>query len=84
MQAAGTDESKAVAAKMREIPIDDFWSKGVKIREDGRVMRDMHLFQVKKPDESKGPWDYYKLISTTPGADAFRPLSESECPLIKK
>jgi branched-chain amino acid transport system substrate-binding protein len=84
MQAAGTDESKAVAAKMREIPIDDFWSKGVKIREDGRVMRDMHLFQVKKPDESKGPWDYYKLISTTPGAEAFRPLSESECPLIKK
>jgi branched-chain amino acid transport system substrate-binding protein len=47
-------------------------------------MRDMHLFQVKKPDESKGPWDYYKLISTTPGAEAFRPLSESECPLIKK
>ena len=84
IQAAGTDESKAVAAKMRELPIDDFWSKGVKIREDGRVMRDMHLFQVKKPDESKGPWDYYKLISTTPGAEAFRPLSESECPLIKK
>jgi len=84
MQAAGTDEPKAVAAKMRELPIDDFWSKGVKIREDGRVMRDMHLFQVKKPDESKGPWDYYKLVSTTPGAEAFRPLSESECPLIKK
>jgi len=56
---------------------------GFKVREDGRVMRDMHLFQVKSPAESKGPWDYYKFLSTVPGQDAFVPVAESECPLLK-
>jgi branched-chain amino acid transport system substrate-binding protein len=54
------------------------------IRADGRKMHSMYLFEVKKPSESKGPWDYYKLIETIPGENAFRPLSESECPLVKK
>jgi branched-chain amino acid transport system substrate-binding protein len=84
VEAAGTDDPAKVAAKMREMPINDFYSKNVKIREDGRVMRPMYLYQVKAPGESKGPWDYYKLLQTVPGEQAFRPLAESECPLVKK
>ena len=83
VQAAGTDEPKAVAAKMRALPVNDFWNKNVKVRDDGRVLHDMHLFQVKSPAESKGPWDLYKLIATTPGDQAFRPINEGECPFIK-
>ncbi|MEI4479855.1 hypothetical protein WAC35_28925, partial [Klebsiella pneumoniae] len=79
--AAGTDEGVAVGAKMRELRVNDAYTKNVEVRVDGRVMRDMHVFEVKKPDESKGPWDYYKLIATVPGEQAFRPLSEGECPL---
>jgi branched-chain amino acid transport system substrate-binding protein len=59
-------------------------TKNGKLREDGRVMRDMYLFEVKKPSESKGQFDYYKQLATIPAADAFRPLAESECPLVKK
>jgi len=73
-----------VAAKMKEMPTDDpLFGKGV-IREDGRKIHPAYLFEVKKPSESKGPWDYYKLISTIPAEEAFRPLSESACPLVKK
>jgi len=73
-----------VVAKMKEMPTDDpLFGKG-SIRADGRKIHPAYLFQVKKPEESKGPWDYYKLISTTPGDQAFRPLSESECPLVHK
>jgi branched-chain amino acid transport system substrate-binding protein len=73
-----------VVAKMKEMPTDDpLFGKG-SIRADGRKIHPAYLFQVKKPEESKGPWDYYKLISTTPGDQAFRPLSESECPLVQK
>jgi len=73
-----------VVAKMKEMPTDDsLFGKGI-IREDGRKIHPAYLFQVKKPEESKGPWDYYKLISTTPGDQAFRPLSESVCPLVQK
>lgn len=81
VKAAGTDEGVAVGAKMRELRVNDAYTKNVEVRVDGRVMRDMHVFEVKKPDESKGPWDYYKLIATVPGEQAFRPLSEGECPL---
>jgi branched-chain amino acid transport system substrate-binding protein len=84
VKAAGSDQADAVMAKMRELPIDDFMTKGGKLREDGRVIRDMYLFQIKTPAESKAPWDYYKLIKTVPGDQAFRPLAESDCPLIKK
>jgi branched-chain amino acid transport system substrate-binding protein len=73
-----------VVAKMKEMPTDDpLFGKG-EVRIDGRVTHPAYLFEVKKPSESKGPWDYYKLISTIPADQAFRPLSESECPLVKK
>jgi branched-chain amino acid transport system substrate-binding protein len=83
VQAAGTDDSKAVMAKMRELPINDVMTKNGKLRPDGRVIRDMYLFQVKSPDESKGKDDIYKLIATVPGDQAYRPLNEGKCPLIK-
>jgi branched-chain amino acid transport system substrate-binding protein len=73
-----------VVAKVKEIPTDDaLFGKG-SIRADGRKIHPAYLFEVKTPAESKGPWDYYKLIGTTPGDQAFRPLSESACPLVKK
>src|SRR5205809_52369 len=73
-----------IVAKMKEMPTDDpLFGKGT-IRADGRKIHPAYLFEVKKPSESKGPWDYYKLIGTTPGEQAFRPLSESACPLVKK
>ena len=73
-----------VVAKMKEIPTDDpLFGKGV-IRADGRVLHDAYLFEVKKPSESKYPWDYYKLIATIPADQAFRPLGEGDCPLVKK
>ena len=84
IQAAGTDEAKAVAAKMKEMPVNDFFTKGGRVREDGRTIRDMYLFQVKKPSESSGPWDYYKLVRTIPAAEAFRPLEQGNCPFAKK
>jgi branched-chain amino acid transport system substrate-binding protein len=82
--AVNSDDSKKVMAKMREMPINDFMTKNGKLREDGRVMRDVYLFQVKKPEESKYPFDFYKQLATIPADQAFRPLSESECPLVKK
>ena len=84
IEAAGTDEAKAVMAKMRELPINDFFAKGGRIREDGRMVHDMYVYQVKTPAESKGEWDFYKLLEMIPAAEAFRPLSESTCPLVKK
>ena len=73
-----------VVAEMKSLPTDDaLFGKG-SIRADGRAIHPAYLFEVKKPSESKGPWDYYKLIGTTPGDQAFRPLSESVCPLVKK
>jgi len=84
IKAAGTDDGPKVVAKMRELPINDFMTKNGKLREDGRVMRDMYLFQVKSPAESKYQFDYFKLLATIPADQAFRPLSESECPLVKK
>ncbi|HEX6979964.1 MAG TPA: ABC transporter substrate-binding protein [Alphaproteobacteria bacterium] len=73
-----------VVAKMKEMPTDDpLFGKGT-IRADGRKIHPAYLFEVKKPSESKGPWDYYKLRATIPANEAFRPLEESECPLVKK
>ena len=73
-----------VVAKMKELPTDDpIFGKG-SIRADGRKIHPAYLFEVKKPEESKGPWDYYKLVATIPAKEAFRPLAESECPLVKK
>ncbi|WP_454918837.1 ABC transporter substrate-binding protein [Xanthobacter sediminis] len=84
MQAAGTDEGKVVAQKMREMPVNDFFAQNAKIRADGRLEHDMYLIQVKTPEESRGPWDYYKILRTIPAAEATQPLSESKCPLVKK
>jgi branched-chain amino acid transport system substrate-binding protein len=84
IEAAKSDDGKTVVAKMRDIPINDFMTKNGKLREDGRVMRDMYLFQVKTPAESKYQYDYYKQLATIPAEQAYRPLSESACPLVKK
>jgi branched-chain amino acid transport system substrate-binding protein len=81
---AGTDEAQAVVRKMKEIPVNDFFTKGGSVREDGRVIRSMYLFQVKSPEESKYPYDYYKLLNTVPGEQAFRPLAEGGCPMVAK
>ncbi len=84
VEAAKSKDSAAVMAKMKELPTDDpLFGKG-SVRADGRKMHDMYLFEVKKPGESKGAWDYYKQISVLPAEQAFRPLAESECPLVKK
>jgi branched-chain amino acid transport system substrate-binding protein len=83
VQAAGTDEPKAVMAKMREIPVNDVMTKNGKLREDGRLVRDMYLFQVKSPEESKSKDDIYKLLATVPGDEAYRPLKDGKCPYIK-
>ena len=83
VKAAGTKDADTVMAKMRDMPINDFMTKNGKLRIDGRVMRDMYLFEVKKPSESKGPWDYYKLLETVPAKQAFRPLDQGNCPLVK-
>jgi len=84
VKAAGTDDTQAVMAKMKSMPINDFFAKNGYIREDGRMIHDMYLVQVKSPAESKSPWDYYKVLATIPGKDAFMPLSKSVCSFIKK
>ena len=83
VQAAGTDDADAVAAKMKEMPINDFYARNGRIRADGRMVYDMYLAQVKTPAESKGEWDLLKILDTIPGDEAYRPLSQSECPLVK-
>ncbi|GAB2478292.1 ABC transporter substrate-binding protein [Comamonas humi] len=82
--AAGTTEAKTVMAKMRELPVQDVFTKSGRLREDGMMVHDMYLFQVKSPAESKYPWDYYKLVGTVPADKAFVPLAESSCPLARK
>ncbi len=84
IQAAGTDDATAVMAKMKEMPINDFFAKGGVIRQDGRMVHDMYVYEVKSPAESKYPWDYYKLRATIPAKQAFRPLADSTCPFVKK
>ena len=84
VKAAGTTDAAPVMKIMKETPINDMFTKNGHIREDGRMVHDMYLFEVKKPSESKGRWDDYKLLATIPGDEAFQPLSESRCPLVKK
>jgi branched-chain amino acid transport system substrate-binding protein len=83
VQAAGTDGADAVAAKMREMPVNDFFATNGRIGPDGLHRHDMYLVQVKAPAESKYPWDYYKIAKVIPAAEAFPPVSE-KCPLVKK
>ncbi len=81
--AANTTEGQKVVAKMKEMPSDDaLFGKG-QVRADGRHIHNMYLFQVKTPDQSKGPWDYYNLVETIPAKDAFRPIAEGNCPMVK-
>jgi branched-chain amino acid transport system substrate-binding protein len=84
IQAAGTDDTQAVMRKMRETPVNDFFAKNGTVREDGRMVHDMYFMQVKAPSESKAPWDYYHVRRVVPAAEAFPPLSESRCALVKK
>lgn len=84
IEAAGTDEATAVAEKMRELPVNDFYNKDVDIRADGRVMHTMFLMEVKSPQESTGKFDYYKLVAEIPAEEAFRPLAEGGCSLVSE
>ncbi len=80
----GTDDADKIMAHLKSTPADEpIFGKAV-IRADGRKVHDMYLFEVKKPSESKGPYDYYKLIATIPGDQAFRPMDKGDCPLVKK
>ena len=83
IEATKGKDPTAVMAKMKEMPTDDpLFGKG-SIRPNGRKMHDMYLYEVKKPSESKGPWDYYKQVSVLPAEQAFQPLAETGCPLVK-
>jgi branched-chain amino acid transport system substrate-binding protein len=84
IKAANSDEAAPVMAKMKATPINDAFVKNGKIRDDGRMVYDMYLAQVKTPAESKAPWDYYKILQTIPGDQAYRPIDKGECPLVKK
>jgi branched-chain amino acid transport system substrate-binding protein len=84
IKATGTDDTATVMKKMRETPINDMFAKGGKLREDGRMVHDMYLFQVKKPADSKSVGDYYNLKGTVKGDEAFQSLALSRCAAIKK
>lgn len=77
-------DGKAVIAKMKELPTDDKLMGKGSVRVDGRKIHPMYLFEVKRPEESKEPWDYYKQLATIPAEEAWRPLDQGECPLMKK
>jgi branched-chain amino acid transport system substrate-binding protein len=82
VKAAGTKDSDAVVKKLKELPVDDAFAQG-KVLENGRFVHDLYLFEVKKPSESKKPWDYYKQLAVVPGEKAFFTAKESGCPLTK-
>lgn len=83
IKASGTDDPKRVVQKMREMPVQDMFAENGQVRADGRMVHDMYVMQVKSPEESRYPWDYYKILKTIPGDQAFRPLAESECLLVR-
>ena len=83
VHASGTDDAKVIAATMRRLRVDDFFAKGGELRADGRLVHNMYLVQVKPPEESRQPWDYYKILSVIPGEKAFRPLAEGQCVLAR-
>jgi branched-chain amino acid transport system substrate-binding protein len=83
IEASGTDDAKTVVKKMKEMPVDDFFTKApVMLRKDGRLMNDLILFQVKSPAESKGPWDLYKMVKRIPAVETYPTLEQSACPLL--
>ncbi|MCH4564139.1 ABC transporter substrate-binding protein [Halomonas sp. EGI 63088] len=83
MEEVGTDDPMTVKARMAGTPVNDFFSRNGRIREDGRMVHDMYLAQVKSPDESTGEWDVYEILATIPAEEAYRPLSESQCDLVQ-
>jgi branched-chain amino acid transport system substrate-binding protein len=83
VKAAGTKDSDAVAKKLKELPVDDMFAQGGKVLQNGRMVHDLYLFEVKKPSESKKPWDYYKQLAVVPGDKAFPPAKDSGCPLTQ-
>jgi branched-chain amino acid transport system substrate-binding protein len=84
INASGSSDAEIVAQKMRDMPVEDFFAGHGTVRADGRMVHDMYLAQVKTPQESHGPWDYYNILRTIPGEESVRPLAESDCPLIRK
>jgi branched-chain amino acid transport system substrate-binding protein len=84
MEAAKSDKAEDVLAMMHKMPLDDMYARHAVLREDNLMTHDMLLAQVKTPEESKRPWDYYKILDVVPGEKAFRPLSESKCTMVKK
>jgi branched-chain amino acid transport system substrate-binding protein len=84
VKAAGTDETEAVNAKLKALPVDDVFAHGGIVQPNGRMVHDMYLFEVKKPAESKGPWDLYRQLATIPGKEAYATAAESGCPLTAK
>jgi branched-chain amino acid transport system substrate-binding protein len=83
MDAAKSEDGDVVVKQMKSVPVNDALWKNVRIREDGRSLNDMYLVEVKKPADSKAPWDFYRIVSTIPGEQAFRPMAEGNCPFIK-
>jgi len=84
VQAAGTDDAATVMAKMRELPVQDAFAENGRLREDGQMLHDIYVVRTKKPSESTEKGDYFQIVQTVPGEQAFQSLAESECPLIKK
>jgi branched-chain amino acid transport system substrate-binding protein len=84
IDAIGTDEASTVIAQMKAMPVNDFFARNGHIRQDGRMVHDMYLVQVKSPAESKGEWDIYKILATVPGEEAYRPQQDGGCPLVTK
>jgi branched-chain amino acid transport system substrate-binding protein len=82
VRACGTDEAKTVANSMRQLRVGDFFANGGEVRADGRLVHDMYLVEVKPSEESRYPWDYYKILSIIPGDKAFRPLADGKCSLV--
>jgi branched-chain amino acid transport system substrate-binding protein len=84
VKAAGTDQADNTMAQLKKLKINDMFAKNAYLRADGRMMHDMYLLEVKKPSESKQPWDYYNVKAVIPADEAFQPLSASRCPMVKK
>lgn len=83
IEKAGTDETEAVAKELHALPVDDVFAKNGTVAPNGRMIHDMYLLEVKKPDESKEPWDYFKVLATIPGKEAFIDPAQSGCELVK-
>jgi branched-chain amino acid transport system substrate-binding protein len=82
--ATNSTDTATVLKWMRQNPVNDFFAQGGKVREDGRMVHDMYLMRIKKPEESKSKWDLYEYLDTVPGEQAFRPMSEGGCPYVKQ